>query len=140
MSSDSACSILSLRHHNTRYTLFLAREVRTPPMVSKVGLVCMRNCLMFQHRAVSVVARGIPFLVISKYNCHVRENPKHFFQKPPIWRFHFFRGLNKLLMSKAPELSRFSRWRFEDLARDLQTPKVEGPRVTCDSSEAVPAF
>ena len=52
----------------------------------------------------------------------------------------FFRGLNKLLMPKAPELSRISRCRFKNLAGDPQTPNMECPRVTYDSSEAVPAF
>ena len=51
----------------------------------------------------------------------------------------FFRGLDKLLLPKAPELSRISRLRFKKLAGLPQTPKVEGPRVTYDSSEAVPA-
>ena len=53
--------------------------------------------------------------------------------------FGIFRGLDKLLLPKAPELSRISRCRFKNLV-DPQTPEVEGPRVTYDSSEAVPAF
>ena len=54
--------------------------------------------------------------------------------------FHFFRGLNKPLMPKAPELSRFSRLRFENLAGLPQRPNMECPRVTYDSSGPVPAF
>ncbi len=53
---------------------------------------------------------------------------------------YFFRGLNKPLMPKAPELSRISRCRFKNLAGDPQTPNMECPRVTYDSSEAVPPF
>ena len=43
-------------------------------------------------------------------------------------------------MPKAPELSRFWRLRFENLAGLPQTPNMECPRVTYDFSEAVPAF
>ena len=52
----------------------------------------------------------------------------------------FFRGLDKLLLPKAPELARISRLRFKDLAGDPPTPEVDSPRVSYDSSEAVPAF
>ena len=52
----------------------------------------------------------------------------------------FFLGFDKINVPKAPELSRISRWRFKNLAGTPETPEVEGPRVTYDSSEAVPAF
>ena len=54
---------------------------------------------------------------------------------------HFnFPGFDKSIVPKAPELSRIWRCRFKNLAEDPQTPEMEGPRVTYDSSEAVPAF
>ena len=54
--------------------------------------------------------------------------------------FAIFLGFDKILLPKAPELSWFSRLRFKNLAGAPQTPKMECPRVTYDSSEAVPAF
>ncbi len=52
----------------------------------------------------------------------------------------FFRCSDKSNQPKAQELSRIWRLRFKNLAGDPQTPEVGHPRVTYDSSEAVPAF